>query len=193
MGEGWQAVAVFDDWPAAHTAKGPKASRPPLGRLGALLFSLWGGPKNRNQKDKHKKYKKSGHAVCSSASLRLKPPPKGTPYRCQPPNRWAARLRSLALRGPQAAYIYRTVPFPGFHNPEKGSVRGGTSSPHPRGPGAAAPGALCPAFSRESRNPRAGSAPRGSGPPEGGCPPPPPPGGACRERRAPSPGLALKE
>ena len=89
--------AFFDDWPAAHTAKGPKASRPPLGRLGALLFSLWGGPKNRNQKDKHKKYKKSGHAVCSSASLHPRLLPKGTHYRCEPPNRWAARLRSLAL------------------------------------------------------------------------------------------------
>ena len=52
-------------------------------------------------------------------------------------------------------------PFPGFHNPEKGSVRGGTSSPHPRGPGAAAPGALCPAFSRESRNPPRAAAPLG--------------------------------
>ena len=85
--------------------------------------------------------------------------PKGTYYRCQPPNRWAARLRSLSLRGPQASYADRTSPFPGFHTPEKGSVRGGTSSPHPRGPGAAAPGALCLAFSRESQNPRAGSAP----------------------------------
>ncbi len=50
-------------------------------------------------------------------------------------------------------------PLPGFHNPEKGCVRGGTSSPHPRGPGAAAPGALSSGLS-----PGESPGPRGSGP-----------------------------
>ena len=36
-----------------------------------------------------------------------------------------------------------------LYKPEKGCVRGGTSSPHPRGPGAAAPGALSSGLSSE--------------------------------------------
>ena len=118
------------------------------------MFSLWGGRKRRKQKNENTRRRTCSLllGVCSQ---------KGTHHRCQPPNRWAARLRSLALCGPQASSADRTLPFPGFPNPEKGSVRGGTSSPHPRGPGAAAPGALCPAFSRESRNPPRAAAPLG--------------------------------
>ena len=75
------------NWPAARSAEGPKASRPPLGRLGDAFLV----PMGKTEKIEMTRRK------IAEKQIRPRLFPKGTYYRCQPPNRWAARLRSLAL------------------------------------------------------------------------------------------------
>ena len=165
--------------------KAPRRAAHHLGGWGTLLFSLWGGRKRR---DRNEKKKNSGKANMK-ADMLIAHLPLCAHVR---PQRVRTIGASRPIGGRLALGAWRCVgrrpltpieplPFPGFHNPEKGSVRGGTSSPHPRGPGAAAPGALCPAFSRESRNP-----PREW--PPGGRPPstsPPGPAGSSGGKLSP--------
>ena len=140
------------NWPAARSAEGPKASRPPLGRLGdAFVF-----PMGRTEETKAKN-ENTRRRTCSLLlgvrSRRVRTIGASRPI--------GGRLALGAWRceGRRPLTPTEHLSFPGFHNPEKGSVRGGTSSHHPRGPGAAAPGALLSGLS-----PGESPGPRGSGP-----------------------------
>ena len=163
----------FDDWPAAHSAKGPKASRPPLGRLGALLFSLWGGRKRRNRNDKKKN---SGKANMKANMLFAHLPLCA--HVCSRRVRTIGASRPIGGRlalgawrceGRRPLTPTEPLPFP-FAQTREGEREGRNLLPSP--PGSRGRSPWCSfvwAFSRESPGPR------GSGPLEGSRPPPPHP------------------
>ncbi len=156
--------------PAAHTAPGPKASRPPIGRLAPIVRTLWGQtPRSRE----HVRLLVFLFFAFVSSVLHIGKTkafpcrPSGGRLALGPSAEWAAGQSSkkapppASLLPPEKRFLGKEPPF----------LSGG--------PGGCAPWCSFPRLSPEKAGPPAGSSPRGQRPP-GGCGHPPlssPPGG----------------